>query len=326
MPLDTGLVAEFDRIVTAARRGAGPGQRAPALDRTLSLGQALRVLREEAGLTVADIALATRVRPVHVEAIERLDLEALPSRPFTVGYVRAYANLLGVDEAEALGRLRTEAPEEDTALRAPGGMSTAAPRRFGWLAAWALFAMLALAGWNVSRHTAADHRRGPPRVAARPAIGMRAADLGPTHLGLPLPAPPEAATPAVYETPGLAAAAGGGQAKGDVDSHTGAAAAPTAAPTPPGAPFVATAAVYGPAAPASGIVFQARRATPLVVRGAGGAVYFARQLSAGEAWRAPTTPGLIVDVGNPASVEVFVAGFSRGVLSEAQTPVNHFAP
>jgi transcriptional regulator with XRE-family HTH domain len=326
MPLDTGTVGEFDRIVSVARRRAGPGQVAPALDRTLSLGKALRAAREAAGLTVADVALATRVRPVHVEAIERFDLEALPSRPFTVGYVRAYANLLGVDEADALGRLRTEAPEEDTALRPPGGISGEMPRRFGWLAAWAAFALLILAGWNLTRHAAADHRRGPARVAARTAGRLRAADFGPTHLGLPLPAPPEAATPAVYETPGLAAAAGIGPAAAGVGASSGAAASPTASPATPGAPFVQAAAVYGPEAPASGIVFQARRATSLVVRGSGGAVYFARQLAAGEAWRAPTTPGLIVDVGNPASVEVFVGGFSRGALSEAQTPVSHFTP
>jgi hypothetical protein len=57
------------------------------------------------------------------------------------------------------------------------------------------------------------------------------------------------------------------------------------------------------------------------VRGEGG-ILFARQIAAGEAWRAPPSPGLVADVGNPASMEVFVDGLSRGDLSEGRTPLD----
>jgi hypothetical protein len=59
----------------------------------------------------------------------------------------------------------------------------------------------------------------------------------------------------------------------------------------------------------------------LVVRGAGGAVLFARQLAAGEAWRAPDTAGLTADVDVPAAVEVYVQGRAVGPLTSAQTPL-----
>jgi hypothetical protein len=59
----------------------------------------------------------------------------------------------------------------------------------------------------------------------------------------------------------------------------------------------------------------------LVVRGAGGAVYFARQLAPGEAWRAPNVAGLTVDVDVPAAVEIYVQGRAVGLLSQAQTPL-----
>jgi hypothetical protein len=79
--------------------------------------------------------------------------------------------------------------------------------------------------------------------------------------------------------------------------------------------------VYGAHDAAAGVVLQARKATSLVVRGPGGVVYFARLLSAGEAWRAPALTGLTADVAEPASMEVFVGGASLGRLTQTQTPL-----
>ena len=67
------------------------------------------------------------------------------------------------------------------------------------------------------------------------------------------------------------------------------------------------------------VVLQSHKTTTLIVRGAGGAVYFARVLNAGEAWRASRLAGLTVDVADPAAVEVFVDGASHGPLPAAQT-------
>lgn len=320
MPLDTGAVAEFDRLASAAKDRVARGPGGAVLDTSVSLGFALRAAREAGGLTVNDIARATRVRPGHVEAIENSDLGALPSRPFAMGYIRAYAAVLGVDPDRAVGRFRAEAPEVDSELRGPGGIAREAPRRFRRLAICATLVLTALVGWNFSRHALAK----PPRVnrsLVAAADSRPRPALGPAHLGAPLPAPAEATTPAVYETPGLAASVAGRS--------------PGAAGPPPrpdriasesaGAPFVAAGTIYGASSGASGIPFQARNATSLVVRGQNGAVYFARQLSAGQAWRAPALPGLIVDAGNPASIEVFVAGFSRGALTQPLTPVSRFA-
>jgi hypothetical protein len=69
------------------------------------------------------------------------------------------------------------------------------------------------------------------------------------------------------------------------------------------------------------LVLQARKATSLVVRGDGG-ILFARQMAAGEAWRAPELAGLVADVGNPASMEIFVDGLSRGDLSQSRTSLD----
>jgi hypothetical protein len=69
------------------------------------------------------------------------------------------------------------------------------------------------------------------------------------------------------------------------------------------------------------VILQAVRPMSLVVRGAGGTVYFARQLGAGEAWRAPDVAGLTIDVDVPSAVEIYVGGRATGLLSQPQTPL-----
>lgn len=304
---------DFDAVADAQNQASTNDGLAPlrpariVLARDRGVGAALRAARESLGLAVEDIAQATRVRAAHIAAIEALDLEALPSRPFAIGFVRAYARALGLEPEAVVARFRAESPRADEDLRAPGGLQLQTRRRFGWIALLVMVVLAAVVTWNIVR-------RARP---ARPAAGVAAqihhlpsrvlAPANPARLGAPLPAPPETGAPPAYETPGLATAAGG-------RGETGVAAAETI-----GRPFVAGGTVYGAADAGSGVILQARQATSLIVRGQGGAIYFARQLAAGEAWRALDVAGLTIDVGNPASVEVFVGGLSRGPLAQAQT-------
>ena len=98
-PLDTGSVTNVVRLAEPLGRGPGP---ASADARTL--GDHLRATREHKSLSLVQVAEATRVRRVYLEAIEANDLAPLPSRPFAVGYVRAYARALGLDGDAAVAR------------------------------------------------------------------------------------------------------------------------------------------------------------------------------------------------------------------------------
>jgi len=250
------------------------------------------------------------------------DFEALPARPFIVGYVRAYAQALGVNAEAAVARFHAEAPRVDGRLRAPGGVRHDALGGVRWL----LLSGGAVAGavmiWNVSRRIEL-RAAAPVRPSARLTAGPQSS-RGPALIGAPLPTPPEATTPPVYVTPGLAPpdpARAASDAAGRSSAGKGPARGPTdAAPGVVGPPFAAAGPVYGAPASEGDVVLQARKATSLVVRGPGGAVYFARLLAPGEAWRAPASlAGLTADVGDAAGVEVFVAGTSRGRLTQAQT-------
>ena len=68
-----------------------------------SLGEALRGRREAQGLDLEDLSPRHPGPAAYLAAIEAMRLDELPSRPFTIGYIRAYAEALGLD-AEAGGR------------------------------------------------------------------------------------------------------------------------------------------------------------------------------------------------------------------------------
>lgn len=66
-------------------------------------GERLREMRESQGLALAEIAARTRVPIRHLEAIEKSDFTVLPSPTYAVGFAKAYARAVGLDEA-AIGR------------------------------------------------------------------------------------------------------------------------------------------------------------------------------------------------------------------------------
>lgn len=77
------------------------------------IGTQLRDTRSERGLTYADVAEATKIQPGFLAAIESLSKSELPSIGYVLGYVRTYAEFLGLDGAGAVARYKadSEVPE-----------------------------------------------------------------------------------------------------------------------------------------------------------------------------------------------------------------------
>jgi cytoskeletal protein RodZ len=61
------------------------------------IGRILQEAREQLGLTLEEVERATRIRAHHLEAIERGDLEALPSPVQARGFLGNYSDFLGLD-------------------------------------------------------------------------------------------------------------------------------------------------------------------------------------------------------------------------------------
>jgi cytoskeleton protein RodZ len=307
MPLDTGALA--DGIRPEVQHVKRPRI---LLDTTVDIGSALAAARRSLGLTLDEISETTRVRVRHLEAIESGQFDQLPSRPFTIGYVHAYAKALGLDADATAARFRTEHPSpDDEVLRTPVGVRH--ERKSGgrgWIIALVAVAVVAVVGWNVTRRVMAAPTQKAVAVAPSHAAALAQANTavsGSYLLQAPLPAPPEATAPAPYVTPVAGA-----------DSNATVAAKPADANTQP---FTPQGRIYASAGAASALIIQAKKSISLEVRGPGGVVYFARELAAGEAYRVPAVPGLTAEVSNPASAELFEGGVSKGVFTAAQMPL-----
>ena len=296
----------------------------PVQDQPADIGAALKAAREARGLSLQQVAEVTRIRQSYVEALEAMRLEALPSRPFTIGYVRAYAALLGMDVDAAVARFKADAPDESAELREPVGVRRERDPRLALIFAGGVLVVGAILLWNVAQRAIA--KDAPPPQIAPPAASTQVqahANNSQVALGAPLPAPVESTTPEPYKTPGLDDAA----AKAREEAAARAGVVDPAHRIQVGAPFKPKGAILG-AAPGegSGVVLQARKAATLVVRGGDGQVHFARALAAGDAYRAPRTPGLVADVSDPMVFEVYYGGALVSRLPSASTALGKLVP
>jgi len=314
MALDTGNVPDEFR--------AHPDWKdpVPSITDAPTLGDGLKRTREESGRSLAEMSANTRVHERYLRALEQNDHSALPSRVFAIGYVRAYAGALGLDEQLAVERYKRETPDAAVPLQPPVGIAFEEVRRYSprIIGAIALI-VLSIVGWNVWQRVSLMRAPQPSDIAEVPESWSLGAVIGqqPVSVGAPLPAPPDQTTPALYLTPGLEA-----QLTGIDPADTEALAAAAAANAPPvQAAFNPRGAVYGAEAAASQVVIQARRAAAFVVRMNDGRVLFARQLAAGEAWRAPIGVSALIDVSEPAAFDVYLNGEHGGALPAPVTPL-----
>jgi cytoskeleton protein RodZ len=137
------------------------------------IGRTLQEARERLGLTLEEAERVTRIRVHHLEAIERGDLDALPSPVQARGFLNNYADFLGLDAeaillqyADTLQSRRTRS-WSGVALREPGTKPSVQirSRRPRWLsmdlfvAATITLALIAVFVWGVSRVMAVIRQR-----------------------------------------------------------------------------------------------------------------------------------------------------------------------
>lgn len=293
----------------------------PSVTDAATLGDGLRIARTHSGRSLAELSSITRVPVRYLTALEQNDFSVLPSRVFSIGYVRAYAGALGLDEQLAVERFKREAPDPSVPLQPPVGVAFEEVKRYSpRLIAAGLALVLAVVGWNVFQRVSLMRAPQPSDIAAVPESWTLGAVPGQEQfmrLTAPRPAPPDQTVPALYITPGLEAELTG------IDPASPEGLAATAAAAPPvQKAFNPRGATYGASASASQVVIQARKAASLVVRMADGRVLFARQLAAGDAWRAPVGVAATVDVSDPTAFDVYLNGEHGGALEAAQTSLS----
>lgn len=169
-----------------------------------SFGEDLRREREIRGISLKEIADATKISRRFLEAIERNDHLTLPAPVFTRGFVREYARYVGLNSEEMVNRYNFAAAADDRIEKPPQiekypetpprDISPKPPKKRGIPSPFArinrnLFAMLfimaalaAVAWWAV------QHRQAEQEPAALPPSAPVTANAAPPVVAVPTPA------------------------------------------------------------------------------------------------------------------------------------------
>lgn len=77
------------------------------IDHNLSLGQFLRHEREKKGMTIEQVASATKINVRLLHALEEDQYQGLPAKPFIRGFVTSYSRFVGLDPREVITQFTT---------------------------------------------------------------------------------------------------------------------------------------------------------------------------------------------------------------------------
>ncbi|MCK5284828.1 MAG: DUF4115 domain-containing protein [Alphaproteobacteria bacterium] len=131
----------------------------------MPLGEILRRTREYYGQSILDIERAICIRAVQIESIESGKVENLPGRVYAIGFVRAYAEYLGLDGERMVHLFKTQdvGKTEDPELAFPVIASeTKIPPM--WLVGLSLVvsALIIIAWWMIHNSDRAFVKQIPP--------------------------------------------------------------------------------------------------------------------------------------------------------------------
>jgi cytoskeleton protein RodZ len=164
------------------------------------IGTALREAREEQGRSVEEVALQLRARVAQVAALESEDFAAFGGDVYAKGFLKSYAQVLGLEPQPLLDTYRREISHDDVRATTLVSTATAPPRTRSappaWVA-WVLASVVVLAGLAFlglqgggrapDVATPEDEVAGPPPAPAEEA--PEADDDAPADQPAPEPAP-----------------------------------------------------------------------------------------------------------------------------------------
>ena len=81
------------------------------------LGERFREAREARGISITQASTATRILPRYLQAIEAGDLASLPGDVYARGFIRNYAQLLGLPAEEMIALYRAERGEPTARIK-----------------------------------------------------------------------------------------------------------------------------------------------------------------------------------------------------------------
>ncbi|MDE2029164.1 MAG: DUF4115 domain-containing protein [Alphaproteobacteria bacterium] len=313
--------------------------------RSERIGDALRQARLDRGEDLYAIAEYLCIKPNFLIALENSHYDQFPADTYIIGFLRTYADFLGVKDAgeryryEMAGRRKEPVLTMPTPLtegRAPSGLIMV-----GALVA-ALFVYAIWYGLSASNRRASN---APPplptaqQIVPAPSVAASGAAAGltaPVSASVSTPAPAATASAAPMQSAAQAASplppAAGIEVTGrQPDAHVAAAdkdiketkeaktaAEPKAAETAetkdakpaakPAAPKPPKTKIYGSADNASGLVIHATQSSWVLITDPDGTAVFDHVLKPGDSYRVPDRPGLRLTTGNGSGITLTRAG------------------
>ncbi len=306
------------------------------------VGATLRAARLEKKMKIDDVSHAINIRPSQITAIEENDIESLPGMTYAVGFVRAYANFLGLNGAEIVHRFKAEQGHEQPQadLKFPEPITESRVPSPVMVGIGAALAVIVLVGWTIysSMHNSdKTATQVPPAPVVASMTSTPAAPSAPVAMPVAPVANAQAVPPAttVPETPLVAGApetAPMTPSSRPVTAAPATVAAEDNAATPavqePQAETVPVKAVLANAAPIektavakkkrvpviriraprSRVTLRATEASWVQVSTLQGRVIYRKVLRQGEQYDVPDQPDLVLDTANAGGLEVFVDG------------------
>jgi cytoskeleton protein RodZ len=156
------------------------------------IGPTLREARMRDGRDVSEIEQLTKIRAKYLRALENEEWALLPGPTFTKGFLRSYAEVLGLDARSLIDEYKRqwEEPHEiDVAVRPAisgegrdgGGGDGGSWWRSRWVGAALLIVVLAIAILLIGR-SGGKHATSPPRTGSTTVVKVRP---GPTSSTAP---------------------------------------------------------------------------------------------------------------------------------------------
>lgn len=307
-----------------------------SLSAAARIGAGMRDVRERLGWKLPEVAERIRIRAVFLTAIEEGDLSSLPGAAYRTGFVRSYAQTLGLDGEEILERFRN-AGQIDEVQREELKLLTPIPDRGVPKGAIILIGLIIIiCGYGFWYHHTEQMRKmaqnaiqipaklqplavpakvtPPPAQAAAPTATTPPASS--TATSATKAATPPDSTPPVSSSVAATALPASDSSKPAVASTTptvaststpvAASPATTSNPIAPNDsakapnPTDANGSSQTPVASASaaGLTITATQPSWIQVTAPNGTILFSKVLNAGQSWPVPQMPGLKLTTGN----------------------------
>lgn len=142
------------------------------------IGASLREARTRRGLTSEDVQKAIRIRDRYLTALEQEDWELLPGDAYTKGFLRAYAEFLGLDGNLYVDEFNGRYARHDEQPFMPETMAPIGTRSVGLLrplvAIGIIVAVVAgIASWQLSRSSGTAAPPAPSQGSGVPSTGAK---------------------------------------------------------------------------------------------------------------------------------------------------------